>query len=176
MLLRVDDDVADERQPDLPGGEDHVAVDRVALENSGSGPFVRNKLRAVIRHHRRVACHAGKHALAASRETGEEVRLDEPLRDEQVGLDRQLIEYQIASGRQGSYVNETRIVMAVVDNNAFVLHNLGPILLQELPWGGGAVSSGRDKDGDFGIGVPRPHLFEEQRHDNGAWNGAGMVA
>ncbi len=104
------------------------------------------------------------------------MRLNEPLRDKQVRLDCQFIEYQIASGRKGPYVNEARIVMAVVDHNAFVLHDLGTVLLQELLRGGSPVASGRDQDSDLCIGVSRPHLFEKERHDNGAWDGARMVA
>ncbi len=57
----------------------------------------------VVRQDRLVAGHAGEHALASSGETGEEMRLDEALRHQQVCPDRESVEDKFSSGRKHAY-------------------------------------------------------------------------
>ena len=92
LLLPVHDHV--EREVGARRGRDrpHVVVHRVAVEHAPACLGVADARRVVQRQHRLEPREARGDHLRATRETGEEVWLDEPRRDPDVGLEPLAVE------------------------------------------------------------------------------------
>ena len=176
LLVLVDDDVDDVGQLGLPGGVHHVDVQGVALQHAGAGEVGGDELGAVVAQHRHLIAHAGQHALAAAGEAGEEVGLDEALADQQLGLGRHLVDDQPSPGGQHADLHVGGRVLAVMDDNFLLRHDLFAQLVDELVLAGGAVEAGGHQQGDVDVGAALPQFGEHEGDDVLAGHRTGMVA
>ena len=175
-FVRVERDVEDEAQPCLPGGEEHVPVDGVAVQDAGSCAGVGDEPAAMVGADRQGPRDAGQHALAPAGEPGEEMGFDEPLGQKQVGVEREGVEPERAAGGQGAEMTELRGVLAVVHDEAFGgdegVAELAPHFIGRR----GAMAAGGDEEGDVDRGVAPPEAFEEAGKGDPARNGPRVVA
>ena len=131
-LRGVDDDVEHEGEPRAVGGEDHVAVDGVPLEDPGPRPGVGDELRAVVREDGLARGDAGQDRLAPAGEAREEVRFDESLGEQQVRLEREAVQAQAPAGGEDAGVDERGLVGRVVQDDPLARDDLLAELLDEL--------------------------------------------
>ena len=146
FLLRIDDDVQDEGELRFLRRVEHVAVDGVAIEDARASLVALDELAAVVRHDRLGGCDARQDRLAAAREACEEVRLDEALGDEEVGIDRRAIDEQFAARRQKTEVGHPRIILRVVDDDLLVLDDILAEAVDEFFMRRRTVEARRDED------------------------------
>lgn len=92
----------------------------------GARPRIVDEGRAVVRKHGPAPRDAREHALAPAREPREEVRLDEPLRHQQIRLRREAVDHQRPARGQRPQVDEVRLVVAVVNHDLLPRVQLRP--------------------------------------------------
>ena len=104
FFLTVEHDVDYKGQVGLARGVDHVFVHHVVAEVARAGVGVVERAAAVVGHYRLVRGYARQHGLAPAGEAGKEVRLDEALGYQQVGLGGDLVYNAPAAAGQGAYL------------------------------------------------------------------------
>ena len=175
-LVVVDHGVDDEGEPRPPRRPDHVPVDWVALEHARARPRIVDEGRAVVRKHGPAPRDAREHALAPAREPREEVRLDEPLRHQQIRLRREAVDHQRPARGQRPQADEVRLVVAVVNHDLLPRVQLRPELFAQLLRRGRAVAARGDQQRDLRRRVSAPDLLEHRRQDRPARHGPRVVA
>ena len=151
-------------------------MEGVALQDAGAGAGRVDELGAVVAQHGDLVAHAGKHALAAAGETGEEVGLNEALGDQQVGLSGHLVDDQLGAGGEHADLHVAFGVPAVVADELLLVGDLLAHLVHQLLVAGGAVEAGGDEEGDVDVGVALPQLGEHEGEDVLAGHRAGVIA
>ena len=108
----------------------------------------RDPPRVVQDEHRLEAREAGRDHLRAAAEAGEEVRLDEPGRDPDVGVHPGPVQRHRHAGRRRADVDERRGVAAVVVDDAVAARDVGAEHLLVFGRRVDAMRAGRDQDRD----------------------------
>ena len=176
LLLAVQGHVEDELDVDHPGRRHHVFVDGVVLQHAGVGIGAGDGFVAVVLVDGLLRADAGQDALAAARETGEEMGLDEALGHQQVTVHSQLVDVEIRPRGQHAQMDELCGIKGVVDGDLLVIHNGVAEHPTLLLLRGGAVQTGGDQDGDVGVRVALPDLIQQDRKGDLAGHGPGVVA
>ena len=133
-------------------------MEGIAVQHAGAGAGGGNKLGAVVAQNGDLIAHAGQHALAAAGEAGEEVRLNEALGHQQVGLHRQPVNDAIGAGGEHADLHVGGGVPAVVNHNGFMVHDVLTQLANQLLFGGGAVEAGGNQQGDLDVRIAPAQL------------------
>ena len=176
LFLRVERHVHDKLDVDRARGVHHILVDGVMLQHARSGIRAGNRLIGVVFVDRDRVADAGQDALAAARETSEEVRLDEALGHQQVAVQRELVDPQLCARRQLTDALEVIVLKRLVDHDLLIVHNVVAEHAALLFLGRRTVQAGGDQDGDIRIRVARADLLEQDRQGQLARHGAGVVA
>jgi hypothetical protein len=100
FLVGVECDVKDKGQLGLLRGIEHIQVQRVAVQDAGARPVAGDKMGAVVGQNGLRGRNPRQDALAAAGKPGEEMRLDEAFRDQQVGPVDQIVQPEGAARRQ----------------------------------------------------------------------------
>ena len=151
-------------------------MDGVVLQHAGGGVGAGDGLVGVVLVDGGGVADAGQDALAPAREPGEEVRLDEALGDQQVAVQRQLVDPQLGAGGQAADILEVVVLKGFVDGDLLVVDDLVAEHPALLLLGGGAVQPGGDQDGDVGVGAAGADLLQQNGQGELAGHRAGVVA
>ena len=130
----------------------------------------------MVGEHSRARADAGEHALTPARIAGKKVRLDKALRQQQIRLDGKPVDNAGAARRQRADACEHGDIVAVMDIDFLVLHDVRAELGDKLIARCLSVTACRNQDGDVRIRVAAPHLGEHLRDNHLRRDGAGMVA
>ncbi len=120
VLVLVDNHIDDVGELCHVSGSKHVAVERVIPQNAGAGILAINKTAAMIAKHRHLITDARQNTLASSRKAGKEMRFNEALRHQQIGLGSQTVDDQRCAARKRSDLHIGVLVPAVMDNDLFM--------------------------------------------------------
>ena len=124
LLITVQHNIDNILQIDFPGCPQHIRMDGVALQDAGAGLGMGYKLRTMVGEHRFPGRDTGQHALSAAGETGEEMGFYEAFCKQQVGLHRQPVDTARAAGGKGSDIHKFFPVIAVVNHDFLIFHDL----------------------------------------------------
>ena len=91
-----------------------------------------HKLTVVVVHDGLVAGDARQDGLAATRETGKEVRLNKALGKQQIAIGGNLVDDALATRRQGADLFHHAVVSRDVHNDFLVGNDLLAVLVDEL--------------------------------------------
>ena len=172
LVYHYIDDIGQLRHP---RGSLHIPVDGIALQHAHTRAVIRYKSGAMIAQYRLSRTDAGEYALASSRISREEMRLDETLRHDQISLCDQRIDHEMRTRRKHPYIRRGRAV-AVVHHYLLASHYLLSELGDQLFLLRASVTSRRHEKCDIDIRVALAQLGEHQRDDISARDRAGMVA
>ena len=175
FLLGVDDNIAHKCEARTAGSVQHVVMDRVAVYNAGAGAGIGDELAVVVVDNGLAGGNAGENALAAAREAGEEVRFDKAFCHEQVGFRGKAVDDQITAGGELADIREILRIVAVMNNDLLLLHDLRAELVDQFFLRGAAVAAGGDQDGDIGVGTAFADLRQHRRNDHLARNRTSVV-
>ena len=158
LFLLVDDHIDDVRQLCHLRRRYHVPVKGVALQNARAGIGRSDERAAVVAQHRRLIADAGQDALPPAGETGEEVRLNETLRNEQVGVHRRPVDDQRCAGGQNADLNIGFRVKGVVNDDFLGTRNFLPQLCFQLGGRCEPVETGGYQQRHPNLRIPLPEL------------------
>ena len=175
LVLAVQDHVEDEGEVCHLGRGEHVLVDMVVAEVASAGVGVVHKLAVVVVHDRLIGGHARQDGLAAAREAGKEVRLDEALGQQQVGVGSDLVDDALAAGGKGPDLLHHGVVGGHVHDDLLLGHDLLAVLVDELLVGGGTVHAGGDKDAHASLGRGGVDAAEQDGHGHAGGNGTRVI-
>ena len=176
FLFRIQHHIDNESQLCLFRRIEHIAVNRVSVEISGPCEGTPDEFRAVVRQHGFAGGDAGQHAFPSAGESGEEVRLDESLRHQQIGFDRQPVEDQFPSGGKRSKTDQHGCVGGVMHHDSLLFDDLFPEFGNQFLFCRSAVEPGCDQNGDPDFRRPFPQTFQNARHQNPAGYRTSMIA
>ena len=172
----IDHHIHDEIEPDRLCGEKHVAVDRVVCQIARPRVGASDEFGAVIRQHGLSGCDPRQNAFPAAGKSGEKVRLDEALSDQQIGFRREFVHDQFAARGKGSEFDQKTLVAGVVYDDGFPVDDVASEFFLKFPPSGSAMEARGDEDRDPDLRIALPEPLQYLRHDGSGGNGAGMVA
>ena len=175
LVLAVQDHVKDEGEVRHLGGGEHVLAHVVVAQVAGAGVGVVHELAVVVVHDRLVGGDARQDGLAAAGEPCKEVRLDEALGKEQVGVGSDLVDDALASGRQGADLHHHAVVGGDVHDDLLVCHDVLAVLVDELLVCGGAVHTSSHEDAHAGLGSGGVDATQQDGHRHARGNRARVV-
>ncbi len=105
------------------GSGKHVFAHVVVAQVAGTRMGIVHKLTVVVVHDGLVAGDAGR-TIAATKETGKEVRLNKALGKQQAAIGGNLVDDALATRRQGANLFHHAVVSRDVHNDLFVGNNL----------------------------------------------------
>ena len=151
-------------------------MERIALQNAGTGVGGVDELGAVITQHSDLIADAGEDALPPAGEASEEMGLDKALGDQQIGLGGHFIDDQPGAGGEHADVYVRLGISAVMTDELLFVGDLFPHLIHQLFMGGGAVEAGGDEQGDVDVGVAFPQLGQHKGENVLAGHRTGVIA
>ncbi len=176
VLLAIQDDIDDKGQSGDFGRMEHVEMDRIVAQVPGARVRRCDEFGAMVCHDGFAGGDTRQDAFPPAGESGEEMGLDEALGDNQFGFHHTPVQDQPAAGRQAADFHERIRVIGVMDDDFLAAENLLAEFLGEFAMGCLAVAARCDEDGDVDVRLSAAQPFEDLRHDDAAWHGAGMVA
>ena len=135
---------------------------------------ISDELGAMICHHCRSGRNAWKNGFSRTGEACKEMRFDEAFCANQICIDHELVDDQVAAARQRPYVNQGGIV-AVMNHNLFTCDDLFAELVDQLFLGSSSVTAGADQNGDIRFRIALSNLTKHWRNNYLAGNRSGVV-
>ena len=149
----------------------HVVVAQVASTRMG----IVHKLTVVVVHDGLVAGDTGQHGLAAARETGKEVRLNEALCKQQIAIGGNLVDDALATRRQGTDLFHHAVVSRDVHNDFLVGNDLLAILVDEFLVCRRTVHTRSNQNTHASLGRSGMDVMQQNRHRHTRGNGTRMI-
>ena len=120
----------------------------------------------MVGHDGLVRGYSGQHRFSAAGKTGEQVRLNEALRKDQVRLGCGSIDNALAPGGKGADFDHCGIVSGDMHDNLFVLDDLLPVFVYQLLARGGAMKACGDQNLYICIRLRGTNPPEQDRRDD----------
>ena len=157
------------------GGGKHVLAHVVVAQVAGTRMGIVHKLTVVVVHDGLVAGDARQDGLAATRETGKEVRLNKALGKQQIAIGGNLVDDALTTRRQGANLFHHAVVGRDMHDDFLVGDDLLAILVDELLMRRGTVHAGRNQNTHASLGRSGMNVMQQNRHRHTRRNGTRMV-
>ena len=157
------------------GSGKHVLVHVVVAQVAGTRMGIVHKLTVVVVHDGLVAGDARQDRLAATRETGKEVRLNKALGKQQVTIGGNLVDDALATRRQGANLFHHAVVSRDVHNDFLVGNNLLAILVDEFLVRRRTVHTRSNQNTHSSLGRSGMEVMQQNRHRHTRGNGTRMI-
>ena len=166
LFIGVDNYVTDKGEIRLSCGIEHILMDRIALQHTGTGIRRVNESGVVVIDNCLPGGNTRQYALSSAGKTGEEMGLDKPFGHQQVCLDRQTVEDQLAAGGQRAQMDQHPLIITVVNDDPLVPDDLLAEFADQFLFCCASMAAGRDQEGDVGIGIAGADFRQHQRRDD----------
>ena len=157
------------------GGGEHVLAHMVVAQVAGTRVGIIHKLTVVVVHDGLVAGNAGQDGLAATRETGKEVRLNKALGKQQIAIGSDLVDDALATRRQGADLFHHAVVGSDMHDDLLVRNDLLAVLVYELFVRRRTVHTRGNQNTHTGLGCSGMNVMQQNRHRHTRRNGTRMV-
>ena len=147
----------------------------VVAQVAGTRVGIVHKLTVVVVHDGLVAGDARQDGLAATRETGKEVRLNKALGKQQIAIGRNLVDDALATRRQGADLFHHAVVGRDMHNDFLVGNDVLAILIDELLVRRRTVHTRSNQNTHTGLGRSGMNVMQQNRHRHTRRNGTRMV-
>ena len=175
LVLAVEHHVEHKGEVSHLGSGKHVLAHVVVAQVAGTRMGVVHKLTVVVVHDGLIAGDAGQHGLAATRETGKEVRLDKALGEQQIAIGGNFVDDALATRRQGADLFHHAVISRDVHDDLLVGNDLLAILVDELLVRRRTMHTRRNQNTHTSLGRGSMDVMQQNRHGNARGNGTRMV-
>ena len=175
LVLAVEHHVKHKGKVSHLGGSKHVLAYVVVAQVAGTRVGIIHKLTVVVVHDGLVAGDARQDGLAATRETGKEVRLNKALGKQQIAIGGNLVDDALATGRQGADLFHHAVVSRDVHNDFLVGNDLLAVLVDELLVRRRTMHTRSNQNANARLGRSGMDVIQQNRHRHTRGNGARMI-
>ena len=175
LMLAVEHNVEHKGKVSHLGGGEHVLAHVVVAQVAGTRVGIVHKLTVVVVHDGLVAGDARQDGLAATRETGKEMRLNEALGKQQIAIGSNLVDDALATRRQGTDLFHHAVVGRDMHDDLLVSDDLLAVLVDKLLVRRRTVHAGRDQYAHTRLGSGSVDVMQQNRHRHTRGNGTRMV-
>ena len=175
LVLAVEHNVKHKGKVSHLGSGKHVLAHVVVAQVAGTRVGIVHKLTVVVVHDGLVAGDARQDGLAATRETGKEVRLNKALGKQQIAIGGNLVDDALATRRQGANLFHHAVVGRDMHDDLLVSDDLLAVLVNEFLVRRGAMHAGRDQDAHTCLRSGSVDVMQQNRHRHTRGNGTRMV-
>ena len=175
LVLTVEHHVQHKGKVSHLGSGKHVLAHVVVAQVAGTRVGIIHKLTVVVVHDGLVAGDAGQDGLAAARETGKEVRLNETLCKQQIAFGGNLVDDALATRRQGADLFHHAVVSRDVHNDFLVGNDFLTVLVDELLVRRRTMHTRSNQNTHASLGRGGMDVMQQNRHRHTRGNGTRMV-
>ena len=163
FLFAIDDNIQDKLQIRFSCSVQHILVNRIFIDFTGSGMLAFNKFGTMISQHRHLGCNARQHGFTAARETRKEMRVNEPFGDEQFRFHRQAIDDALAARWQRADFHHIRSILRIMIDEFFVIHDILAEPMHHLVVRHGPVKASGNQNRNINRRIHRANATEQNR-------------
>ena len=175
LVLAVEHHVKHKGKVSHLGSGKHVLAHVVVAQVAGTRVGIIHKLTVVVVHDGLVAGDARQDGLAATRETGKEVRLNKALGKQQIAIGGNLVDDALATRRQGANLFHHAVVSRDVHNDFLVGNDLLAVLVDELLVRRRTMHTRSNQNTHAGLGRSGMDVMQQNRHRHTRGNGTRMI-
>ena len=147
----------------------------VVAQVAGTRVGIIHKLTVVVVHDGLVAGDTRQNGLAATRETGKEVRLNKALGKQQIAIGSNLVDDALAARRQGADLFHHAVIGRDVHNDFLVGNDLLAVLVDELLVRRRTMHTCSNQNANARLRRSGVDVMQQNRHRHTRGNGARMV-
>ena len=175
LVLAIEHHVEHKGKVSHLGGGEHVLTHVVVAQVAGTRVGIVHKLTVVVVHDGLVAGDARQDGLAATRETGKEVRLNKALGKQQIAIGRNLVDDALATRRQGADLFHHAVVSRDVHNDFLVGNDLLAVLVDELLVRRRTMHTRSNQNANARLRRSGMDVMQQNRHRHTRGNGTRMI-
>ena len=175
LVLAVEHHVQHKGKVSHLGSGKHVLAHVVLAQVAGARMRIVHKLAVVVVHDGLVAGDARKDGLAAARETGKEMRLNEALGKQQIAIGSNLVDDALATRRQGADLFHHAVISRDVHNDFLVGNDLLAVLVDELLVRRRTMHTRSNQNANARLRRSGMDVMQQNRHRHTRRNGTRMV-
>ena len=175
LVLAVEHHVEHKGKVSHLGSGKHVLAHVVVAQVAGTRMGIVHKLTVVVVHDGLVASDARQDGLAATRETGKEVRLNKALGKQQIAIGSNLVDDALAARRQGADLFHHAVIGRDVHNDFLVGNDLLAVLVDELLVRRRTMHTRSNQNTHASLGRSRMDVMQQNRHRHTRGNGTRMI-
>ena len=174
-MLAVEHHVKHKGKVSHLGSGKHVLAHVVVAQVAGTRVGIIHKLTVVVVHDGLVAGDARQDGLAATRETGKEVRLNKALGKQQIAIGGNLVDDALAARRQGADLFHHAVISCDVHNDFLVGNDFLAVLVDELLVRRRTMHTRSNQNANARLRRSGVDVMQQNRHRHTRGNGARMV-
>ena len=175
LVLAVEHHVEHKGKVSHLGSGKHVLAHMIVAKVAGTRVGIIHKLTVVVVHDGLVAGDARQDGLAATRETGKEVRLNKALGKQQIAIGGNLVDDALATRRQGTNLFHHAVVSRDVHNDFLVSNDLLAILVDELLVRRRTMHTRSNQNTHASLGRSGMDVMQQNRHRHTRGDGTRMI-